>query len=140
MKPSTRAASGPSSITCLRHCQRSALSSTPRLRVMFDHFWGPAILRTTGLPLASFEVCSMTSVDESRPAHSRKLPIASLPPMSRRNRDAGRGSLAGIAALLSQCGAGLGRDLGGARGELADPEDHELGRLDRRDADLDHDL
>src|SRR4051812_1544794 len=33
-----------------------------------------------------------------------------------------------------------GRQLRAAGGELADPEDHELGRLDRADADLDHDL
>src|SRR5262249_28266296 len=46
--------------------------------------------------------------------------------------------------LLSSLVAGYATSLSchftGAGGELADAEDHELGRLDRADPDLDHDL
>src|SRR5690242_4854654 len=100
IEPSVRALSGPVLTTVSRHFQSSEFSSTPRFRVMFDHFVAPGTLRTNGSPLSSTDICSMTLVSESRPEHSRNMPTDSLPPRSRRKWDAVRGSLAGIYSLL----------------------------------------
>jgi hypothetical protein len=67
MKPSVRAASGPSLMTWSRHFHSSLLPSTPRFSVMFDHLIGPMTFRMTGLPFASIEVLSITEFSESRP-------------------------------------------------------------------------
>ncbi len=84
MLPSTRALSGPSLITVWRHFQMSRLSSTPRLRLMFDHLVAPGTLRMRGRPLSSTECCSITEVSESSPLHSRNMPTPSWPPRSSR--------------------------------------------------------
>ena len=94
--PSTRDASAPLSIVAWRHFQMSMLSSTPRLSVMFDHLMPPATFLVYGRPLASIDLCSITSVSESNPEASLNTPTLSFPPSVNRKYDAGRGSLIGI--------------------------------------------
>src|SRR5688500_12384439 len=107
------------------------LAERPRLSVMSPYFTRPGRLCERGVPVAASTVFSSTTSNSMEsPEHPVKRAI-SMPSISSANWDPRCSRSSSAAIFLSL----LGRLL-----ELADAEDHELRRLHRGDADLDHEL
>src|SRR3954464_14845858 len=106
---------------------------------MSPHLVLPIALITSVRPLGSDRLISVTSLSESKPVASLKNPADSAPPIERVNQIGTCASLS--LAGMPVCPFSLNyRRLADRRAfaaaELAQPEDHELRRLHRRDADL----
>src|SRR3954451_22065853 len=120
----------------LIHLSKLLSSVRPRVRVHSPAFHRPGCLLTMYLPSAVFCLSSMTSCSIFSPLTS-VMDLMVMPSNCRPNE---------WPTLLLSGGSGMGltlllrseslADQGGAAGELGEPEDDELGRLDRGDADL----
>src|SRR5271165_1098060 len=125
----------------LIHFSNDWSAVSPRVRVTSAAFHRPGSFLMTYLPSGPFSLSSMTSCSIFRPVTS-VIDLMVMPSNSRPNEwptelsRSGRAMMPYLSGTVSPGRRRLLADQAGAAGELGEPEDDELGGLDRGDPDL----